>query len=239
MEALSAADLLDVWEQGASADVHERAMLLLAHARPEVQTGALGAVPLGRRDADLLRLRQATFGRRMAAVTSCPECGERLDLELDAAAIAVRPGDAAAPHVVVAGSELSIRPPTTDDLIAVRDEAVAAGSDRDLARRSLLTRLVDGDVLAPAAEIEAAIERAIAESDPALDVSVALACPACAAEWETTIDVPAYLWEEVVASARRLALEVAELAAAYGWREEDVLRLSAWRRRLYVGLAAE
>jgi len=63
MEALSAADLLDVWEQGASADVHERAMLLLAHARPEVQTGALGAVPLGRRDAAPATVLERLAGR--------------------------------------------------------------------------------------------------------------------------------------------------------------------------------
>ena len=66
-----------------------------------------------------------------------------------------------------------------------------------------------------------------------------LACPACGHEWEATIDVPSYLWEEVVASARRLAREVAELAAAYGWREADVLRLTPWRRRLYLALASE
>jgi len=29
------------------------------------------------------------------------------------------------------------------------------------------------------------------------------------------------------------------LAAAYGWREGDVLALSPWRRRLYLDLAAE
>jgi hypothetical protein len=66
-----------------------------------------------------------------------------------------------------------------------------------------------------------------------------LACPACGSGWETTIDVPSYLWEEVVASARRLAREVAELAAAYGWREVDVLQLTPWRRRLYLALASE
>ena len=124
MEALSAADLLDVWEQGASAGAHERALLLLAHARPEVPAGALGAVPLGSRDADLLRLRQATFGRRVAAVMSCPACDERLDVEVDAAALVTEPGDGAA-RVAVGGRELTIRSPTTDDLIAARDEAAS------------------------------------------------------------------------------------------------------------------
>ena len=175
----------------------------------------------------------------MAAVAGCPACGEQLDVEVDAAAIGTATGEPGAVRVAIAGHEISVRPPTTDDLIAARDQAAAAGLDRDVARRALIARLVDGDPETLSADAEEAVVRALAEVDPTRDLALELVCPACGHAWETPIDVPSYLWEEVVASARRLAREVAELAAAYGWREGDVLRLSPWRRRLYIGLAAE
>ena len=55
MEALDAADLLDVWERGAALDPPARALLLLGRARPDLPVTDLGAVPLGRRDGELLR----------------------------------------------------------------------------------------------------------------------------------------------------------------------------------------
>lgn len=243
MEALTSADLLDIWEQGASVDARERALLLLAYARPDLPNASLGTVPIGRRDAGLLELRATTFGRRLVAVTSCPSCGDALELELDAAMLQVDPGDDAAALIeVTAGRRtVRVRRPTTDDLAAALDVAeTATGSATEAARRTLIGRLL---VDAPAAtvdpDLEAAVERAIALADRGLDLSLSIACPACEHAWETWVDVPSFLWTEVSAAARRIATDVAGLAAAYGWRESDVLELSPWRRQLYLELAAE
>jgi hypothetical protein len=242
MEALTAADILDVWEQGASAGGHERALLLLGYARPDLPAATLGGAPIGGRDADLLRLREATFGRRMVAVSPCPSCRETLELDLDAAAIRPEIDATSSPRTVTAsvdGRERTVRLPTTDDLVAARAEAAASRWDREVVRRALLTRLLDGGVAPPSPLAEAAVAEALANDDTGTEIRVAVACPVCGHEWDASVDVPAYLWEEVVAAAERLAGEVAGLATAYGWREADVLRLSPWRRRLYLDLASE
>jgi len=46
----------------------------------------------------------------------------------------------------------------------------------------------------------------------------------------------AYLWNEIDAWAYRTLQEVHTLAKAYGWSEEEILRLSAWRRHFYISL---
>jgi hypothetical protein len=46
--------------------------------------------------------------------------------------------------------------------------------------------------------------------------------------------VVAYFWSEINAWAYRLLGEVHSLASAYGWREEDILAMSPWRRHVYL-----
>jgi hypothetical protein len=122
--------------------------------------------------------------------------------------------------------------------VAVAAVASETG-DATAARRTLAARLVDRPDGAPPAspDVEAAVQEALAGADP--DLLIEVRCPACDHAWEARLDVADFLWIEVVAGARRVADEVAGLAAAYGWREADVLALSPWRRRLYLDLAAE
>ena len=83
MRTLSASELLDAWERGVAQHPLERALTLLAAARPEMTPEALAALSVGCRDADLFSLRELTFGPHLVSVTDCPQCAERLELELD------------------------------------------------------------------------------------------------------------------------------------------------------------
>lgn len=74
----------------------------------------------------------------------------------------------------------------------------------------------------------------MAEAEPQADVQLALACPACGHRWLATFDVVSYFWSEVNAWAYRVLGEVHTLAFAYCWREEDILAMSPWRRRVYL-----
>ena len=250
MEALTPADLLDAWERGASADDHERALVLLGYARPDVSPEALGSIPIGGRDVALLHLRATTFGETMTAVTSCPSCGDQLELRLEVAdLIAGEPEDTADGEggsgsdwiVATAGEQrVRVRRPTTADLVAALEAASMVGGDPAVARHELVRRLViDHPPSGLDEALETAIEDAVGVAESGLDMTIDVGCPACHHEWETWIDVPGFLWTEVAASARRVAGEVAGLAVAYGWRESDVLALSPWRRQLYLDLAAE
>jgi hypothetical protein len=55
--------------------------------------------------------------------------------------------------------------------------------------------------------------------------------------WDVLFDIVSFFWAEIGAWAQRLLREVHALASAYGWREADILALSAWRRRQYLDLA--
>ncbi len=251
MEALGAGDLLALWERGSGASVHERALLLLGAARPDLPSTRLGAVPIVARDAELLRLRRETFGNRLQATVACPSCGEALELDIRGDAIQ---GDAHADtayppiEVAIGGRTYAVRLPTTDDLIeAGRNDATDDSRVPD-ARRALVERLLlDGSDGAghpaaqddaPAADLEAAVAEVLQRAESDLELAIGVTCPSCGVEWDADLDVADFLWTEVLAGARRIADEVAGLAAAYGWREADALALSPWRRRLYLDLAA-
>ena len=63
---------------------------------------------------------------------------------------------------------------------------------------------------------------------------IALACPACGETSEQGFDIAAYLWADVNDWALRTVADVHLLASRYGWREDDILSMSAFRRRVYL-----
>jgi hypothetical protein len=257
MKALDAAGLLDVWERGAPLGPSDRALLLLGRARPDLPADALGAVPIGRRDAELVRLRRALFGSRMTAIVSCPACAEPLELDIDLDAIAAsvelspEPSDSrdAAERrvpVVVGEREVSVRIPGTDDLVAAVASALEMGGDIERSafnpqaaiRRALIARLVDDPGDLDTDGFADTVSAAILDADPGAEIRLAVTCACCGHAWDTDLDIASYLWTELEHTARRIAADVAGLAAAYGWREPDALALTPWRRELYLALAA-
>jgi len=63
-----------------------------------------------------------------------------------------------------------------------------------------------------------------------------LSCPVCRQNWRLSFDIGAFLWAEINSLAKRLLREVHTLARAYGWREADILSMSATRRQAYIEL---
>jgi hypothetical protein len=192
----------------------------------------LEELSIGRRDGELLALRERMFGRQIEAVVDCPTCGEALELSFDTGAL--ERGEAAADSQTLTadGIELRFRVPTTADLVAVADEP-----DVGRARDALLERCV---LEPPAAELSAAAREDVvarmAEVDPLANVELELACPACGELGRAVFDIASFVWAELDTAVRRALEDVHVLASAYGWREEDVLALSAERRRVYLEL---
>ncbi len=241
MRALSAAELLDAWERSAVQSPAWRPLALLAAAGVAVPPEAAADWTIGRRDAELLRLRERTFGSRFAATVACPECGERLELAFDAGEIRARDEDAAAPvgelAFAVAGCELRCRLPTGRDLAAVAAHGDLEAARRALVGRCLLSARRSGEEVTESdlpAEVVAAIEERMEAADPQAHVLLDLSCTSCARRWQAPFDVDAFFWAELDAWARRTLAEVHALAAAYGWSEAEVLALSAARRHLYL-----
>ena len=74
----------------------------------------------------------------------------------------------------------------------------------------------------------------LAVSENYADTMLDLRCVACGHSWQLAFDIAAFLWTEITASARRCLGDVHTLAWAYGWREADILAMSAARRGFYL-----
>jgi hypothetical protein len=72
------------------------------------------------------------------------------------------------------------------------------------------------------------------QADPLADLTLLATCPACGHNWRILFDIVSYFWDEIQAWGGRLMREVHTLASAYGWRETDILAMSAWRRQRYL-----
>jgi len=231
---------LNAWERAAALPPALRAAELLrtvASAGDEVTS-------LGARDARLIELRGALFGRDLSCIASCPRCGERCEWSqpLDDLHVPAPPPDATASHELAsAGWQLRYRALVPDDL-----SCVPAGADERTALRRLLARCVidahcdgetrDADEL-PDAVIDA-LSTALAALDPQAAIRVALRCPACDAGWDADFDIGAFLWSELDAWAQRTLCDVHELALRYGWSESEVLALTPARRARYLAIGA-
>ena len=239
MDALSEHELLEVWDLGQTLHPVDRALALLAFARPEATPDELAAISVGQRNEQLVELRTATFGSRIEVSGNCPHCGERVEVTLDAGRlVAATDSEGESPFEFESGGyRIVFRLPDSRDLaLAVRCEEVAE------ARSLLLGRCVvetwrDGGPC-PSEDLPeeavAALGDAIAARDPLAEIRLELGCPQCGESWQREVDVAELLWHEVSVGARRLLHEVDALARAYGWTEPQVLAISSTRRRHYL-----
>lgn len=225
--ALTSQGIVKAWEAGAGLSPLDRAIALLWIADGDASTADL---PLAERDRRLLALREATFGRQFAAVAGCPECGERTEVTLDTADLApllVAPGTA---DVEIGNLTVTLRPLTSRDLAAA---AGLAGAEVAGFLRNRLTGRPADLPEDTARQIDALIEEREAKGE----LSCRLTCADCGADWTEHFDVAAHLWAEVEAAAHRLLCEVAEIAAAFGWSEADIMAMSEARRAAYLDIA--
>lgn len=214
-----------------------------------VARGASVLVALGAADglADAVRMPLATAARaalgelreragpQVQTVLTCPDCGAVLDvpLVLDALLVATAglSEGAEADRVTVDG--VVVRGPTTEDLLVALASPEPSAALRD--RCMTWPAGVDATTLDPAVR-----DRALAAAEELAGASafaVRLDCPDCSGDVTAEVDAVALLADRVADEVRDLLSDVAELAMAFGWSEDDVLRLSDARRRAYLDLA--
>jgi len=242
MGALSARDLLLIWERGERRCPAERALALLAAACPELPDDALAALSLGRREARLFGLYRETFGTGLDLATPCPRCGATLEIALEIDDLGLGDGvDAEPVEIEEGGLLLRLRPLTGGDLAAAAACADAAEARLLLAGRAVLAASRGGTLIAPSALSDpeiGVVSRALAGLDPQAEILLDLDCPGCGHHWQSLLDAADCLWHEIDAAARRLLREVHLLARSYSWREADILAMSAARRRSYLEILA-
>ena len=225
---LEAESLLQIWEHGHRRHAVDRSLQLLAHALPDQGREALEGVDLSRRDWHLLQLRRQWFGSPLAGYADCPTCSERMEIEVDAGAIAGEyPADA---PLFVSRDGRRFRLPTIGDLLEVAGIDDAAIAARHLFERCSLDAPPPEGLPAIFDEVDDGLAAMAADRG----FSLALSCTNCGARSCHALDPAEYLWSEIASAAAALLEEVHLLASVYGWSEQDILAMSATRRRAYL-----
>ena len=240
--ALTAKDVLDLWERGLTRQPLQRSLDLLAIASPELSLEQLRDLPIGQRDLRLLGIREALFGPHLSCLTSCPQCGERLEMAFDIEQLRAIPPDSATggPYSIMRDDyEVEFRLPNGGDMLQIVELPDAREARQTLFERCVQQARRAGVPISASdlpSELVLAAATRMAELDPQADMQIALTCPACSRQWSATFDIASYLWIEINAWALRLLHEIHCLASAYGWREVDILSLSPMRRQFYLEL---
>ena len=239
MQTFSPEKILAVWEAGRDQHELDRALTLLAAGTPELSRDELRSLPIGERDARLLRLRALVFGPRATGIAECPQCANRVEFPVDTSAFVPTSEETCVPHEVETDdARVRFRLPTSQDLAAV-----VAAPDATNGLRRLLDRCVlevsprDADQFSDLSPNSLdAIGQAMLRADPAAEISLALECPDCGERWQMGFEVADFFWQELGARARQLLREIDVIARAYGWSEREILSLPARRRRTYLEL---
>ena len=237
MRSLSAAELLTVWERGLAQSWVQRPLSLLAVACPEQSMDELAQLSIGQRDGRLLTLREQTLGSQVVSQVTCNHCGEQVEINFEISDIRLLSEAPAQLSLEQDGYEVAFRLPNSRDLAATVDLPDVEAVTKQLLQRCLVTVQHQGRSLRVdqlPAEILQMVLTQMEQADPQANVLLAIGCPACGYEWQPVFDIVWFFWRELDAWAQRLLREIHSLASAYGWREADILAMSAQRRQLYL-----
>jgi hypothetical protein len=236
VRAVSAAALLDAWEDGMGLPVIDRAPALL-RAVGGGEGPDPAAMTVGACDLLLFELRRSLFGPDLDVVATCPACGQVVELDIPIQAVIPADPGIRTGQVTVEVGRLVVRSrlPTNGDL-----RAVAARGPQATAA-DLLERCVEaiegpgapGAVADLPDDVADELAAALAASDPGAEIAAGIECP-CGAGWTEIVDIRSILWTELTRWAQARLTEVHELASAYGWAERDILEMSPHRRRFYL-----
>lgn len=226
------AALLAAWEAASAVPPVARAAVLLHRAglAPDLDTAL--DLDVGECAARALRAHLAAFGAELDGLARCPSCSEPIGVHVRLP----DSGPVRNPAAVDQMGGLTVRAPSTRDLLAVGDSVDATG---DLVARCVRTADGGAVVAAELGPVElAALDEAAERLAGLAALTVATSCPACADGVEVALDLGAVLWDRVDAAAPAMLAEVAQLASAFGWSEAAVLGMSAVRRRTYLALVS-
>lgn len=239
MRTLTAGELLALWESGLSMTPPERALALLGAVVPEMSREALAALPIGQRDAQLLRFREGLWGREMSAVVVCPQCSDKLELSLDIQAFVGFPSGEVqeGASLDTGGHKMELCLPTSTDIMSALESSSSEDPGTLILQRCIRSIEKDGHPVTadnlPQEVVEKAV-KCIAEADPLADIRLDVTCPSCTHRWKAAFDIVSFLWTELEVWTSRILMEVHALARAYGWSEREILALSPLRRQYYL-----
>jgi hypothetical protein len=241
MHALGNVEMLEIVERGNSQSYPERAVLMLAMGCPDRSLESIARLGIGARDELLLALRQRTFGSQLHGTTDCPSCDVALtvDLNIDDLRSNFRK-DFPDISASVADYQICLRSPNSEDLVTILQDPSPDDQPANRLARRVVQRATRAGVEVPVAELPEAVLDQVSDlieaSSPEAELRLAMNCPDCGCAFHVVLDAVSFFWNEITAEVRKLLLEVHSLASAYGWSEHEILRMSPWRRAMYLGM---
>src|ERR1051326_951774 len=140
MRALSAAELLAVWELASNQPPGQRVLALLAACAGDASPEELAQLSIGQSDARLLSLRERTFGPQLAAIATCPACGEALEFAVNVADIRSSPPAHTNAQFEIEREDYAVqfRLPNNIDISTLDPDAVPQNNRQHLLSRCVL-----------------------------------------------------------------------------------------------------
>lgn len=235
MRALTGELLLRAWEEGREKHVLARGLILLSLALAEGDLEKLGQLSLAERNHLLLRLHQQTFGPVLNGFGICPQCSTQLEFTASVAGLIEHLQSQRCDGPVIwneNGRQYQLRAVTSSDLLALLDLPDAIDAQNQLLRRCLT---ISGDSLEgeEPPETPSVVQR-FEQLHASAEMTCVVQCAACFGREALELDIAQFVWIEIRNAAKRLLAQVHELAWAYGWSEEAILRMSPHRRYAYM-----
>lgn len=235
--ALTDAELLTIWERGSALGAADRALLIIGTADPGAEAARTRTWPLGRRDARLLQIREATFGASIHFCATCPHCHTNVEFDVNVRDLQLGEPIAAEIEARIDMFRVVARLPTSEDSGLLERFTSAAAAETALWDRCVRATDDAGDAISASAlssEQRAQVEALLERVDPQTDVAFDLRCAHCDSAWTAPCDVAGLVWQEITQCAREVLVQTSALARAFGWTEPDILALSRRRREMYL-----
>lgn len=235
MVAVNKSDLLRVWEEVSLLPPGKRSLHLVRNLSSSLHDA--DSLSVGERDRHLLLLRREWFGDSIDAVSHCPRCQSRVEIQFSISELATPAYSECVEDIFVGDYHVRWRLPTAKDVAQVSECLNATEVRNELIQRCLLEVQHGSKAIPPLScpeEIVAQVCKKMSEADPLADSKLELQCPNCQHAWLTPFDIGSFFWRELDVYVQKLLHEVHTIASAYGWSEESILRLSDPRRRRYL-----
>ena len=227
-------DLTGVDERAMDRANSAAAIDLIGRLAQDVSTNFALQLTASARDHVLAQIYSSLYGDRIESTLSCTACGKPFDLvfqlrELNQSAqaaptLASPLGDG----TYVMQNGLRFRLPTGADELRVRN-LPAGDAVRELLRCCVLE--------CPGLFSADAVQDAMEQVAPILDIDINTACPECGASARVRFDLQSYLLQSLVQERLRFWRETHVLATAYQWPLNEILGLTRSDRRTLVALA--
>jgi len=239
MRALTAHEIIGVWELSQHQTPVDKALTILGMIYPDRSPAEIAALSIGQRDLRLLLLREKTLGPSLQSVAECPNCHERLEFSMNVRDICVDHVSDEPRELTMSsgGYDIRFRPLNSSDQMAI-----ASCGDLEEARIRLVERCVldarcnDDGIRCHELpdEVITRLAEQMAARDPQAEMLLDLSCGVCKHKWQVFFDVATYFVDELRSTVVRLLREVHYIAAAYGWSERDILGMSEAKRKFYM-----